>query len=320
MTQKKNILVTGGAGFIGSNLVEALLKDERVGIIRVLDDFSNGKRNNLKDFSNNPQLEIVEGDIRDFQTCVNACKGMHAISHQAALGSVPRSIEDPLSTHHVNVTGTAHIFTAAKEAGIKTVVYASSSSVYGDSEASPKKEIHKGRLLSPYALSKSMAEQYADMYALNYGMNFVGLRYFNIFGPKQDPNGPYAAVIPLFMNALKKNEQPKIFGNGEQSRDFTYVSNPVNANILSLFKDYAGGEAHVLNIACGFSSTVNELWNALISFENKAIQPNYLAPRQGDILHSLADITEAKRIIGFKPDKSFDEGLKTTYEWFMNNM
>jgi UDP-N-acetylglucosamine/UDP-N-acetylgalactosamine 4-epimerase len=316
--QKYNVLVTGGAGFIGSNLVEALLKDERVQIVRVLDDFSNGKHKNLEAFKGNSRLEVIEGDIRNFATCVSAMKGMHLISHQAALGSVPRSIEDPLATHHVNITGTANIFTAAKEEGIKKIVYASSSSVYGDSETLPKLEEHKGNLLSPYAMSKSIAEQYASMYALNYGMTFIGFRYFNIFGPKQDPEGPYAAVVPLFLNALIKGEQPKIFGNGQQSRDFTFVSNAVQANLLGLFKPTGKPSASIYNIACGFRTTVNELWNDLSTLAKSSTTPVYLPVRAGDIAHSLADISKARKELSFAPEALFQEGLKSTYDWFIN--
>jgi UDP-N-acetylglucosamine/UDP-N-acetylgalactosamine 4-epimerase len=318
MSKKYSVLVTGGAGFIGSNLVEALLKDSRVERVRVLDDLSNGKRSNLSAFLNDPRLELQEGDIRDFSTCLDAVKGIDLISHQAALGSVPRSIEDPLATHHVNITGTANVFTAAKELGVKKVVYASSSSVYGDSVTMPKREEHQGNLLSPYALSKSIAEQYAAMYTLNYGMSFIGLRYFNIFGPKQDPEGPYAAVIPLFLKALKNGERPKIYGDGEQSRDFTYVTNAVQANILSLFQPIEAPEAKVYNIACGYRTTVNELWNALSALAHTTDKPAYLAPRSGDIPHSLADITNARKALGFVPDTVFEEGLRKTYEWFMN--
>jgi UDP-N-acetylglucosamine/UDP-N-acetylgalactosamine 4-epimerase len=210
------------------------------------------------------------------------------------------------------------VFTAAKGLGVKKVVYASSSSVYGDSVTLPKLEAHQGNLLSPYALSKSIAEQYAAMYTLNYGMSFIGLRYFNIFGPKQDPEGPYAAVIPLFLNALKKGEQPKIFGDGEQSRDFTYVTNAVQANMLSLFHAMDVSEANVYNIACGFRTTVNELWDALSTLAQSTNKPAYLAPRSGDIPHSLADITKARAVLGFVPDTAFAEGLRKTYEWFMN--
>jgi UDP-N-acetylglucosamine 4-epimerase len=312
----KKVLVTGGAGFIGSNLVEALMRDERIELVRVLDDFSNGKKKNLAQWAVHPKLEVIEGDIRDFSICKRACENIDAISHQAALGSVPRSVKDPLTTHDVNVNGTVHVFTAAKEAGVKRIVYASSSSVYGDSEILPKQELHKGNILSPYALSKSIAEQYAAQYARNYGMAFTGLRYFNIFGPNQDPGGPYAAVIPLFLKAITEGVPPKVFGDGEQSRDFTYVTNAVQANVLGLFKTVTGPEAEVYNIACGYRTTVNQLWEALTQLSGSTLKPVYSAVRQGDIPHSLADISKAKADLGFQPDTVFQDGLKKTYEWF----
>ncbi|MDF2455971.1 MAG: Vi polysaccharide biosynthesis protein VipB/TviC [Cytophagaceae bacterium] len=320
MSQEKkvNILVTGGAGFIGSNLVDALLRDSRVELVRVLDDFSNGRRKNLNHWLKDSRLEILEGDIRDFSVCQQACKNIDKISHQAAMGSVPRSIKDPLTTHNVNVNGTMHVFTAAKEAGIKKIVYASSSSVYGDSEILPKKEQHTGNLLSPYALSKSIAEQYAALYARNYGMNFTGLRYFNIFGPNQDPGGPYAAVIPLFLKAINEGVAPQIFGDGENSRDFTYVTNAVQANVLGLFKEVTKAEAHVYNIACGYRTTINELWKALSQLSGRDLSPVHLPVREGDIPHSLADISKAKTDLNFVPDTVFLDGLKKTYEWFAN--
>ncbi|MDB5273272.1 MAG: Vi polysaccharide biosynthesis protein VipB/TviC [Chitinophagaceae bacterium] len=316
--KKTKILVTGGAGFIGSNLVEALLQDERVELVRVLDDFSNGKRKNLVRWEKDSRLEIVEGDIRDFSICKRASEGIDLISHQAALGSVPRSVKDPLTTHDVNITGTAHVFTAAKESGIKRIVYASSSSVYGDSKTLPKEEEHKGNLLSPYALSKSVAEQYAAVYARNYGMSFTGLRYFNIFGPNQDPEGPYAAVIPLFLKAIVNGVPPQVFGDGQQSRDFTYVTNAVQANIKGLFAPDSAADAQVYNIACGYRTTVNELWKALLELSGTSMDPLYLPVRQGDIAHSLADISKATSALNFLPDTSFQIGLKKTYEWFVN--
>ena len=319
LEKKYNILITGGAGFIGSNLVKALLVDSRVGLIRVVDNFSNGKQENLQPFLDNDRVELITGDIRNYNTCTDACKDIDAISHQAALGSVPRSIKYPMDTHDVNVNGTVNIFTAAKEAGIKNVVYASSSSVYGDSETLPKKEEHKGNLLSPYALSKSIAEQYAAVYARNYGMTFNGLRYFNVFGPNQDPDGPYAAVVPLFVKALLKNTSPSIFGDGEQSRDFTYVSNAVMANVLSLFAPAIPGQAMVYNVACGYRTTVNELWNKLTVISLSNLVPTYLEKRSGDIPHSLADISKIKTEKGFVPDVAFDQGLLKTFEWYKNN-
>lgn len=229
------ILVTGGAGFIGSNLAAQLLKDKRVSFVRVLDNLSTGYRENISALLNHPGFEFMEGDIRDYATCLKACSDIDLVSHQAALGSVPRSINDPLTTNDVNITGTLNIFSAAKEKNIKRVVYAASSSTYGDHPGLPKQEDHIGRPLSPYAVTKYVNELYAQVFADLYIMEFIGLRYFNIFGPQQSPKGPYAAVIPLFAEALLNNKPPTINGDGSHSRDFTYVDNAVQANILSLF-------------------------------------------------------------------------------------
>ena len=232
---KEHILVTGGAGFIGSNIVESLLNDSRVGKVRVLDNLSNGHRHNIEPFLSNPNFEFVEGDIRDFKVCLDACKGIDKLTHQAALGSVPRSIKAPLTTNEVNITGTLNVFTAAKDSGIDRIVYACSSSTYGDSPALPKREEVIGQPISPYAVTKLVNELYAKVFAQLYGMKFIGLRYFNVFGPRQDPYGAYAAVIPLFVKAIMKQEAPNIYGDGLQSRDFTYVDNAVQANLKALY-------------------------------------------------------------------------------------
>src|SRR5690349_9877034 len=229
------ILITGGAGFIGSNLADHLLQKEAVSFVRVLDNLATGSLKNIEEFRDHSKFEFVEGDIRDYQTCLKACEGIDAISHQAALGSVPRSINDPLTSNEVNVTGTLNIFTAAKENGIKRVVYAASSSTYGDHPGLPKIEDRIGNPLSPYAVTKYVNELYARVYANLYGLELIGLRYFNVFGPKQNPKGPYAAVIPLFVKAVLDNESPTINGDGEHSRDFTFVGNAVQANERALF-------------------------------------------------------------------------------------
>src|SRR5688572_27414946 len=229
------ILVTGGAGFIGSNLVEALLKHNAVSQVRVLDNLSTGNFENIKSFSADDRFEFIEGDIRDYEICLEACENVDLVSHQAALGSVPRSINDPVTTNNVNITGTLHIFNAAREQKIKRVVYAASSSTYGDHPGLPKTESIIGNPLSPYAVTKYVNELYASVYTQFYGLELIGLRYFNIFGPRQNPNGPYAAVIPLFTEAIINNKPPTINGDGSHSRDFTYVENAVNANLLSLF-------------------------------------------------------------------------------------
>jgi UDP-N-acetylglucosamine/UDP-N-acetylgalactosamine 4-epimerase len=242
-----NILVTGGAGFIGSNLVETLLKDNRVTKVRVLDNLATGFFENIQEFMGSPKFEFVVGDIRDYNTCLSACEGMNAISHQAALGSVPRSVKDPITTNAVNITGFLNIFTAAKEQGVKRVVFAASSSTYGDSKGLPKVEDIIGNPLSPYAVTKYVNELYAKVFASLYGLEYVGLRYFNVFGPKQSPSGAYAAVIPLFMQAIIDGKSPLIHGDGLQSRDFTYVDNAVQANLCGLFTENAAAVNQVYN-------------------------------------------------------------------------
>jgi UDP-N-acetylglucosamine/UDP-N-acetylgalactosamine 4-epimerase len=316
---KKNILVTGGAGFIGSNLVEALLKDERVGKVRVLDNLATGYLENIQEFMDNPNFEYLEGDIRDYETCLKACDGMDLITHQAALGSVPRSIVDPLTTNAVNITGTLNIFTAAKEKGVKRVIYAASSSTYGDSQGLPKVEDKIGNPLSPYAVTKYVMELYARVYGNLYGLEHIGLRYFNVFGPKQSPNGAYAAVIPLFMDAIIKGKQPTINGDGSVSRDFTYVDNAVQANILALFTENTEGVNQVYNVACGERTTLRELWAILKEVSGSDIEPIYGQPRKGDIPHSLADISKIKTNLDYEEKVKVENGLKVAFEWYRLN-
>ena len=311
-----HVLVTGGAGFIGSNLVEALLNDERVKFVRVLDNLSTGFLKNIEPYLDDPRFEFIEGDIRDFDTCKKAVEGMDAITHQAALGSVPRSINDPLTTNHVNITGALHVFTAAKEAGIKRVIYAASSSTYGDHPGLPKVEDKIGNPLSPYAVTKYVNELYARVYADLYGMEFVGLRYFNIFGPRQNPNGPYAAVIPLFAEALINMKSPTINGDGSHSRDFTFVANAVKANILSIFTEKKEAVNQVYNIACGDQTSLLELFNGLNKEAGTTLQPIFGPERQGDVKHSLADISKAKTLLGYNPQVTVEEGLKMTFGWY----
>ncbi len=311
------ILVTGGAGFIGSNLVEALLQDERVTLVRVLDNLSTGLLKNIEPFLTNPKLDWVLGDIRDWETCVKVCEGIDAIAHQAALGSVPRSINDPVTTNAVNISGALNIFTAAQQLGITKIVYAASSSTYGDSKILPKQEDVIGKPLSPYAVTKLVNELYADVFHKTYGINFIGLRYFNIFGPKQNPNGAYAAVIPLFAKAVLNNEAPFINGDGEQSRDFTYVSNAVQANINALFCSDEQAWNQVYNIACGEQHTVNQLFNTLKSFTpNKDLMPVYRESRLGDVRDSLADISKAKKLLNYQPTITLANGLKLALDWY----
>jgi UDP-N-acetylglucosamine/UDP-N-acetylgalactosamine 4-epimerase len=311
-----HILVTGGAGFIGSNLVEELLKDARVASVRVLDNLATGSLKNIDEFRDNQKFRFIEGDIRGYETCLVACDGIDFISHQAALGSVPRSINDPLTSNDVNITGTLNIFTAAKEKKVKRIVYAASSSTYGDHPGLPKVEDVIGNPLSPYAVTKYVNELYAKVYAGLYGMQITGLRYFNIFGPKQNPQGPYAAVIPLFAEAVLENKPPTINGDGNHSRDFTYVANAVKANILAMFTENAEAVNQVYNIACGHQTSLNELFNQLKNFAGSSIQPVYGPERKGDVKHSLADISKAKKLLDYQPAISVSEGLKKTFDWY----
>lgn len=310
------ILITGGAGFIGSNLVEQLLLDERVSTVRVLDNLATGSIKNIENFFNYPGFEFSEGDIRDYSTCLKACDKIDLVSHQAALGSVPRSINDPLTTNDVNITGTLNIFTAAKENSIKRIVYAASSSTYGDHPGLPKVEDKIGNPLSPYAVTKYVNELYAKVYADLYGMELIGLRYFNIFGPKQNPIGPYAAVIPIFAEALLNNKPPTINGDGHHSRDFTYIDNAVQANILSLFTANKEAVNQVYNIACGNKTSLLELFSGLKNEAGTSLQPLHAPERIGDVKHSLADIKKAKQLLGYSPSVSVEEGLKKTFHWY----
>lgn len=308
-------LITGGAGFIGSNIVDYLMI-HGAGEVRVLDNLCEGKLQNIAHHIGKPNFKFIEGDIVDSATCIAACHGAHYVSHQAALGSVPRSLLTPLATNASNVTGFLNMLTAAKDADVRRFVYASSSSVYGDSIKLPKTEEHIGSPLSPYAASKLVNEIYAGVYALNYSIEVIGLRYFNVFGPNQKPDGPYAAVIPLFMDALLNGRSPYINGDGEQSRDFTFVDNAVQANIRAMFSTVPGATGRVYNIAFGQRSTVNQLFNGIAKAVGTDIRPTYRAPRQGDIQDSLADISQARAFLGYDPQVSIEDGLRRTLEWF----
>lgn len=320
MSSSKNILVTGGAGFIGSNLVEALINDERVGTIRILDDLSTGFEKNIKPFLSLPNVEFVKGDIRDYNLCLEVSKGMSLISHQAALGSVPRSVKDPLTTNDVNITGTLNIFNAAVENNCHRVVFAASSSTYGDSEGLPKVESKIGKPLSPYAVTKYVNELYAEVFSKSYDFKYIGLRYFNVFGPKQDPSGAYAAVIPLFYKAALENRAPIINGDGSFSRDFTYVDNAVQANIKALFTDNEKALNQVYNIACGERTSLNQLWRSIKEITGCLEEAEHGPNRLGDIPHSLADITKAETLIGYSKLVSVEEGLKRAFEWYSQNL
>lgn len=307
-------LITGGAGFIGSNIVEYLMK-HNAGKVVVLDNLSNGYLSNIESYLEHPNFKFVEGDITNIETCKSIVEGVDFISHQAALGSVPRSIENPLATHMANATGFLNILTAAKDSQVKRVVFASSSSVFGDSKELPKVESRIGNQLSPYAVSKRTKELYAQVFADVYEMDVVGLRYFNIFGPKQNPAGPYAAAIPLFMEAILTNQSPFINGDGEQSRDFTFVENAVQANIKALTTSNEV-KGQILNIACGGSITINELFSTIRKIAGNDVEAIYREERAGDVKDSLADISRAQSLIAYIPEVGIEEGLRVTMEWF----
>jgi UDP-N-acetylglucosamine 4-epimerase len=311
-----HILVTGGAGFIGSNLVGALLRDERVELVRVIDDLSTGSISNLAELRSNPKLEFVEADICQYENCLHAMEGIDLISHQAALGSVPRSIENPLKTNEVNINGTLNVFTAARETGIRRVVYAASSSTYGDSPNLAKREDIIGSPLSPYAVTKLVNELYAKVYSQLFDIEFIGLRYFNVFGPKQNPKGPYAAVIPLFIKAMLTGESPTIHGDGLQSRDFTYVANAVKANLLALFTKNEEAINQVYNIAVGEKTTLLELFEKLRDISGASIAAIHGPTRTGDVRHSMADIGKARELLGYEPDFDIDKGLAEAFRWY----
>ena len=305
-------LVTGGAGFIGSNIVEALLKLGHE--VRVLDNFATGKRENILPLLKDSKLSMIEGDLRSFHIVRAAVKGVDYILHQGALPSVPRSINDPITSNDVNILGTLNILEAAKEFGVKRVVLASSSSIYGNSETLPKEETMPVNPMSPYALTKYAQERYCQIFYQLYGLETVALRYFNVFGPNQDPTSQYSAVIPKFIKAIMNDKEPVIYGDGTQSRDFTYVENNVWANLLACTAEKAPGE--VINIACGERYTLHELVQMINDILGKDIEPRFEADRAGDVKHSLASIDKAKEILGYEVKVDFREGLKRTIEFF----
>jgi len=310
------VLVTGGAGFIGANIVECLLADENIELVRVLDNLATGSVDNITEFYSYSKFEFIQGDIRDYSTCVRASDGIDLITHQAALGSVPRSIDDPLTSNEVNITGTLNVFTAGKEKKVKKIVYAASSSTYGDHPGLPKVEHEIGKPLSPYAVTKYANELYADVFGRVYNMEFIGLRYFNVFGPKQNPKGPYAAVIPLFTESLLNLRPPVINGDGMTSRDFTYVANVVQANILSLFTKNSKAVNQVYNIGYGQQTSLLQLVQYLREILGVNVDPIHIPERSGDVKHSLADISKAKTLLGYDPAVSVEEGLRKTCEWY----
>jgi UDP-N-acetylglucosamine/UDP-N-acetylgalactosamine 4-epimerase len=310
-------LVTGAAGFIGSNLVEVILK---LGYqVRGLDNFSTGKRENIDLFVNNSKFELVEGDIRNLEICIKACKGVDYVLNQAAWGSVPRSIEMPLLYEEINIKGTLNMMEAARQNDVKKFVYASSSSVYGDEPNLPKTEGREGNLLSPYALTKKVNEEYGKLYTKLYGLDTYGLRYFNVFGRRQDSNGAYAAVIPKFIKQLLNDEQPTINGDGKQSRDFTYIENVIEANLKACKATHeVAGQAY--NIAYGGREYLIDIYNELSKALCKEIKPIFGPDRAGDIKHSNANINKARELLGYNPSWSFERGIKEAIEWYKENL
>lgn len=320
----KKVLVTGGAGFIGSNLCEALL--EKGYSVVCLDNFATGKFENIQHLMNNPHFQLIVGDIRKLEDCQKAVEGVEAVMHEAALGSVPRSIKDPITTNDVNVSGFLNMLVAARDAGVKRFVYAASSSTYGDSKSLPKVEDVIGKPLSPYAITKYVNELYADVFSKTYGIECIGLRYFNVFGRKQDPNGAYAAVIPLFVKKLMNHESPVINGDGEYSRDFTYIDNVIQMNLLAIETENAEAVNTVYNTAFGERTTLNDLVGYLKEYLSEYdadianVEILHGPNRLGDIPHSLACIDKAKSLLGYNPEYSMGEGLKEAVKWYWENL
>ncbi len=312
-------LVTGGAGFIGSHLVDFLLKHQAKKVV-VLDDLSTGSLDNLAEAMLSPHFSLIKGDICSYETCLAACQGIDFVLHQAALGAVARSIQDPFRTHEVNVQGFMNMLKAVKSLSIKKMVYASSSSVYGNTQVFPQQEDKLGQLLSPYACTKYINEIYAQIFFQTYRTNCIGLRYFNVFGPRQNPNGMYAAVIPRFIKALLQEEQAQIYGSGEQSRDFTYIDNVVHANMLALMQPTESLQTRVFNIACGENLSLNNLWTCLNQLQGTSLLPQYCTERQGDIRQSWASIALAEKHLGYVPQVYSRAGLARTLAWHKTQM
>lgn len=315
--ENTTFLVTGAAGFIGSNLCEAILNKGCK--VKALDDLSTGKQENIDLFLDNPNYTFIKGDIKDLETCVKACEGVDFVLHQAAWGSVPRSLEMPLFYNKNNIEGTLNMLEAARQNGVKKFVYASSSSVYGDEPNLPKTEGREGNLLSPYALTKRCDEEWAKLYTKFYGLDTYGMRYFNVFGRRQDPDGAYAAVIPKFLKQLMNGETPTINGDGKQSRDFTYIDNVIEANLKACLAPHeAAGEA--FNIAYGGREFLIDIYYGLTKALGVNIEPNFGPDRKGDIKHSNADISKAKKLLGYDPDYSFEDGIRLAIDWYKENL
>ncbi len=315
---RSRFLVTGGAGFIGSHIVQYLLL-HNAEKVRVLDNFSTGSIENIEKFRHHPAFEIVCGDIRNASTCRQVMKGIDYVSHQAALGSVPRSVNDPVTTNEVNISGFLNMLVAARDEQVSRMVYAASSSTYGSHQGLPKVEHKTGEPLSPYAVTKKVNELYASVFSSLYGFHTIGLRYFNVFGPRQDPHGPYAAVIPLFIRAALHNEPARIYGNGKTSRDFTYVANAVQANIKAMLLPELSSH-EVLNVALGESTSLLQLWRHICSITKCKMPPVFCPERKGDVLHSLASIEKATRVIGYDPQVKISEGLAISIDWYKESL
>ena len=324
VSESTTILVTGGAGFIGSNLCDRII--ELGYTVRCLDNFMTGKRENIEHLLEHPRFTLLESDLRDYEDCKKAVKDVQIVMHQAALGSVPRSVDDPRTTNAINITGTLNLVDAAQRAGVKRIVYAGSSSAYGDSPVLPKEETHRGDPLSPYAVTKYVGELYGSVFSSLYEMEFITLRYFNVFGPRQDPEGMYAAVIPKFISCMIDGDAPTIFGDGEQTRDFTHIENVVDANILAMTTSNPEAINQTFNIAAGDRTSVNHLFNCirdLLAERDPSIsemEPKYVDERPGDIPHSTASIEKAKQLLKFNPTINVDDGLRKAIDWYWESL
>lgn len=314
--KKINVLVTGGAGFIGSNLVQSFLDDDRIGIVRVLDNLSNGSLDNLKEFQSLSRFEFVEGDIRDYELLLKSMVNIDIVSHQAALGSVPRSIVNPRLSTEINVLGTVNVLQAGVESKVQRVILAFSSSTYGDHQDLPKEEHKIGIPLSPYAVSKASIEQFCDVFGKIYDLEWIGLRYFNVFGPKQSPDNPYAAVIPIFTNAILKGTSITVNGDGKTSRDFTYVDNIVNMNLLAMFTKNKKAVNQIYNAACGEQTSLNNVISLIQDITGKRSKINYANERVGDVKHSMASIDKAQKLLNYIPETLINEGLEKVIKWY----